>query len=185
MWKYIEKAAVMCIAAAVGAAMTFGAAPTKSANADGTLVWSIPAAQSLLDPMQACGWLTKNTTHMIFDGLVELELGKPEQPWATLRPALAETWSISDDGTVYTFNLRKGVNFHDGTPFNADVAKWNYDRFSNPESPQYSEAGAAFLSFYSRWIKSSRAIDEHTFEVVLTEANYEWLQVGQSSCGQP
>ena len=59
MWKYIEKAAVMCIAAAVGAAMTFGATPTKSANADGTLIWSIPAAQSLLDPMQACGWLTK------------------------------------------------------------------------------------------------------------------------------
>ena len=134
MWKYIEKAAVMCIVAAVGAAMTFGAAPTKSANADGTLVWSIPAAQSLLDPMQACGWLTKNTTHMIFDGLVELELGKPEQPWATLRPALAETWSISDDGTVYTFNLRKGVKFHNGAEFNAQAAIPRLTTLGDPTS---------------------------------------------------
>ena len=186
MLKFLNKTAGIGLAVVAGGALALGALNAKPAKAEGgTLVWSIPAAQSLYDPMQACGWLTKNTTHMIFDGLVELELGKPEQPWSTLRPALAESWTISDDGTVYTFNLRKGVKFHDGTPFNADVAKWNYDRFSNPDAAHYSAAGAAFLSFYSRWIESSRAVDEHTFEVVLNQPNYEWLQIGQSSCGQP
>ena len=125
------------IAVAAGISIALGSYAMKPANAGGTLVWSIPAAMSLMDPPQSCGWLTKNATHMIFDGLVELELGKPEAPWATLKPALAESWTISDDGLVYTFNIRKGVKFHDGTPFDANVAKWNYDRFLTPDAPQY------------------------------------------------
>jgi len=186
MFGRLRKAAAVGVVMAAGACVGLGAMESKPTRAEGgTLVWSIPAAMSLFDPPQSCGWLTKNATHMIFDGLVELELGKPEAGWATLRPALAESWTISEDGRVYTFNLRKGVTFHDGTPFNAEVAKWNYDRFSNPEAPQYSKVGAAYLSFYARWIESTRVVDEHTFEVTLTQPHYEWLQIGQSSCGQP
>ena len=174
-------------ATVAGAALALGALDAKPAKTEsgGTLIWSIPAAMSLFDPPQSCGWLTKNATHMIFDGLVELELGKPEKGWATLRPALAESWTVSEDGMTYTFNLRKGVKFHDGTPFNAEVAKWNYDRFSNPDAPQYNSVANAYLNFYARWIESSRVVDEHTFEIVLTQPHYEWLQIGQSSCGQP
>lgn len=40
-----------------------------------------------------------------------------------LEPALAESWTISDDGKVYTFKLRQGVKFSDGTPFNAEIVK--------------------------------------------------------------
>ena len=186
MLRSLRTVALAGAATVAGAALALGALDTKSAKAEGgTLVWSIPAAMSLMDPPQSCGWLTKNATHMIFDGLVELELGKPEAGWATLRPALAESWTVSEDGRTYTFNLRQGVNFHDGTPFNAEVAKWNYDRFSDPDVPQYSPVGAAFLSFYARWIESTRVVDEHTFEVTLTQPHYEWLQIGQSSCGQP
>ncbi|MDP6818509.1 MAG: ABC transporter substrate-binding protein, partial [Alphaproteobacteria bacterium] len=137
MFKLFLKRAALGAAAVAGLSLAIGAWGTKPANAEGTLVWAQPAAMSLMDPPQSCGWLTKNATHMIFDGLVELELGKPDAPWATLRPALAESWTISDDGLVYTFNLRKGVKFHDGTPFNASVAKWNYDRFLDPEAPQF------------------------------------------------
>ena len=187
MLRSLRTVALAGAATVAGAALVLGALDTKPAKAEGggTLIWSIPAAMSLFDPPQSCGWLTKNATHMIFDGLVELELGKPEKGWATLRPALAESWTVSEDGMTYTFNLRKGVKFHDGTPFNAEVAKWNYDRFSNPDAPQYNSVANAYLNFYARWIASTRVVDEHTFEIVLTQPHYEWLQIGQSSCGQP
>jgi nickel ABC transporter nickel/metallophore binding protein len=44
-------------------------------------------------------------------------------------PALAESWTVSDDGLVWTFKLRQGVTFHDGTPFDATAAKWNLERW--------------------------------------------------------
>lgn len=48
-----------------------------------------------------------------------------------VKPELAESWNVSDDGKVWTFNLRKGVKFHDGTPFNADAAINNMNRLLN------------------------------------------------------
>ncbi len=49
-------------------------------------------------------------------------------------PQLAERWDASPDARVYTFYLRKGVKFHDGTPFNAAAVKANYDRVRNPDN---------------------------------------------------
>ncbi len=49
-------------------------------------------------------------------------------------PQLAERWDASPDARVYTFYLRKGVKFHDGTPFNAAAVKANFDRVRNPEN---------------------------------------------------
>ena len=49
-------------------------------------------------------------------------------------PQLAESWDASPDARVYTFHLRKGVKFHDGTPFNAAAVKANFDRVRNPEN---------------------------------------------------
>ena len=50
-------------------------------------------------------------------------------------PGLAESWTISKDGLRYTFKLRKGVSFHDGTPFNAEAVKDSIERQINPEHP--------------------------------------------------
>ncbi len=170
---------------ALAAGLALGAGTATKAEAGGTLIWAMPAEMGLYDPHVACGWLTKNVTHMIFDGLVELDLTDPKATYAKLRPALAKSWEISDDGTVYTFHLRDDVKFHDGTPFNAEAAKWNYDRFSNDKAPHYNKQANAFLGYYARWIKSTEVVDANTFRVTLTEPNYEWLQSGQSSCGQP
>ena len=49
-------------------------------------------------------------------------------------PLLAESWDISDDGLTYTFHLKQGVKFSDGTPFTADDVKWTLDRNRAPES---------------------------------------------------
>lgn len=66
----------------------------------------------------------------IFDTLVEFDLENYE-----LVPGLATSWSISDDGLVYTFNLRQGVTWHDGTPFtSADVVFTLNEIVANPET---------------------------------------------------
>jgi len=66
----------------------------------------------------------------LFDGLVEFNLETYE-----LEPALAESWEVSEDGTVYTFNLREGVTWHDGEPFTADDVIFTYEQIiTNPEA---------------------------------------------------
>ena len=60
---------------------------------------------------------------MVFESLVVYNAD------GSIGPGLAETWKVSDDGLTWTFNLRQGVTFHDGTPFNADAAKWNLERW--------------------------------------------------------
>ena len=66
---------------------------------------------------------------MMYDGLVMWNL---LDGYRTIIPALATTWSVSDDQAVYTFNLRQGVKFHDGTPFSADDVVATFNRIINP-----------------------------------------------------
>ena len=58
----------------------------------------------------------------IFEGLVQISGD------GAVVPALAESWDISDDGLVYTFDLREGVTFHDGTPFACEIVTFSYER---------------------------------------------------------
>ena len=66
----------------------------------------------------------------LFDGLVEFNLNTYK-----IEPALAESWTISPDGKVYTFKLRQGVKWSDGEPFNADDVLFTYQQLiANPEA---------------------------------------------------
>ncbi len=55
--------------------------------------------------------------------------------------------TITDDGLTYTFNLRDGVKFHDGSPFNAEAVKFNFDRMLDEDNP-YHDTGPFPLSFF-------------------------------------
>ena len=99
----------------------------------------------------------------VYDGLVRYESGTLE-----VEPALAESWEISEDGTVYTFNLRRDVTFHDNTQFNADAVKFNFDRMLNEDHPYY-DTGPFPLSFFFSAIEETEVVDEFTVRFHLNE----------------
>jgi len=85
----------------------------------------------------------------IFDTLVSLD--DKAQP----QPKLALSWTHSDDYKTWTFKLRPGVKFHDGTPFNAEAVKANFDRQKDP-------ANKCRCAFYIAYIHDVQAPDELT-----------------------
>jgi nickel transport system substrate-binding protein len=86
-----------------------------------------------------------------------------------LKPHLAESWDISEDGKEYTFHLRQDVKFSDGTSFNAEIVKKNFDTILNHMDLH------SWLGFLSK-ISSTEVIDEHTFKMTLTEPYYPTIQ---------
>src|SRR5690606_26549870 len=92
----------------------------------------------------------------VYEGLVRFADGTLE-----IEPALATDWTVSDDGLTYTFTLRDDVTFHDGTPFNAEAVKFNFDRMLDEEHPYY-DTGPFPLSFFFADIAETTVVDEFT-----------------------
>src|SRR5579883_3617409 len=130
--------------ALMGATLPLGRGRAQAAEKGGTLVWGMPAETDILDPHATGGWLTYDVTFQIFEGLAKEDLTKGDVNYPALVPALAKSWEISKDGTQYTFKLREGVKFHDGSPFDAEAVKFNFDRFWNEKSPDFFQIGRAF-----------------------------------------
>ncbi len=78
-------------------------------------------------------------------------------------PGLAAQWTISEDGLVYTFNLRQDVKFHDDTPFNAAAVAANLDRITAPETA--SQLASFLLGPYTGY----QLLDDYTIQMLLSE----------------
>ena len=83
-------------------------------------------------------------------------------------PGLATSWAVAADGVTYTFHLRQGVMFHDGTPFDAEAVKFNWDRMLDPK------VGYAARQ-YANLIRSVRVVDKYTIEVVTPQPNADFI----------
>lgn len=137
---------------------------------------SITVGQELdipgFDPLKVGVYDTSGFTAAasIFDTLTTLD-DKGE-----VQPKLALSWSHSDDFKTWTFNLRPGVKFHDGTPFNAQAVKENFDRQKDP-------ANKCRCAFYIASIISVQAVDELTVVYNFSDpaVNFPAVQTIQSS----
>ena len=120
--------------AAAGAAGAAGAlAVPKRARAQtpkkgGTLVYGMEGPSDILDPQATGCWLTYRVTFQMFEGLLAEDLTKADVAIPPVVPKLAESYTTAKDGLSRTFKLRKGVKFHDGTPFNAAAAVFSWER---------------------------------------------------------
>ena len=100
--------------------------PTPSANTialGGTVRVAQASDIQSLDPWTATDDATITVLRQVYEGLVDLEPGG-----LRVIPKLAESWTTSSDGRVWTFRLRQGVRFHDGTPLDAQSVVRNFDR---------------------------------------------------------
>ncbi|UYP06094.1 MULTISPECIES: nickel ABC transporter substrate-binding protein [Priestia] len=100
---------------------------------------------------------------MVYEPLVSYQAG------GKIKPNLARSWEISEDGKVYTFHLREGVKFSDGTDFNAEIVKKNFDTILNNEELH------SWLGFITK-IAQTEVVDKNTFKLTLTEPYYPTIQ---------
>ncbi|HEY3231495.1 MAG TPA: ABC transporter substrate-binding protein, partial [Roseiflexaceae bacterium] len=141
---------------AAGATAAPAAAP--AAGAGNTLTYALGFdLDDTMDPQVTNFDSTIRVTLNICEPLVwEPEPGK-------FVPGLAESWEISPDAKTYTFKLKQGVKFHDGTPFNADAVKFTFDRVIAEET----KAGQSHdqLGPYDH----TEIVDDHTVKVVMKQ----------------
>jgi peptide/nickel transport system substrate-binding protein len=111
----------------------------------------------------AYGWYNYGLRYLVYDTLVE------EAGIGRFVPGLAESWSYSDDGLVWTFKIREGVTFHDGTPCTADEVAWSLNWTIENEIETFS--------FYLVNFQEIVALDPTTLQVTLSEpvGNMEYL----------
>src|SRR2546422_4716204 len=113
------------------AATPVAAAPQRG----GTLRGGLNAAPPNLDPHQSTAAVDRQVFQNLYDKLVDINQN------LEIVPMLATSWQIADGGRTYTFKLRQGVVFHDGTPFNAEAVKFNFERMLGKSfvSPRFNE----------------------------------------------
>lgn len=168
----MKKRSVILLLALIMVLSLFVAACGKPASgkAGGTLVFGRGTDSVSLDPAIVTDGESLRVTKNIFDTLLDYE-----DDSMIVQEALAVKWKISDDGLTYTFNLRKDVKFHDGTPFNAEAVKYNFDRWKDPAN---SPKGVFeyYTSQFGDVIKEVVVVDEHTVEFRLNRTQGPFLQ---------
>lgn len=160
----------LLVAVAVGlAGCTAGAAPgaadAETPRPGGTLRFAVSSDQGCLDPQQVVSTESVYSVRHLVDSLLDQDPSTGE-----LRPWLATDWEVTPDATRYTFTLREGVTFSDGTPLDAAVVKANFDRI--PELGLRAQLPQAYLAGYN-----STTVDSPTrFTVTFDQPNVQFLQ---------
>jgi peptide/nickel transport system substrate-binding protein/oligopeptide transport system substrate-binding protein len=159
-------AATLVAAPALSACRGGDAAPDRRAFVDSRDTYD-PRS---LDPALSTDVPTGRAVSYLFDGLVRFT------PDARVEPALASRWEVSPDGLTYTFHLRPGVTFHDGTPLRASLVAGSFQRALDPAVrggrgwPLYPIRGAReFAEGKATSLAGVRAPDDSTVVVTLTE----------------
>jgi len=157
-FRRIAAAAAFTLAALGGLA-----GPAAAQTPPGVLIVAQIAEPKSLDPHAVTAVNDFRILMNVYDGLVRYKSGT-----LAVEPALATGWTISDDAKVYTFTLRDGVTFHDGTPFDAAAVKFNFDRMLDDKNP-YHDTGPFPLSFFFSAVDKVEAPDPKTVVFHLKE----------------
>jgi peptide/nickel transport system substrate-binding protein len=166
------------------AAKAIPATPTSGPDA-GTFVFAHPEDATKVDPADVTDSESLLATWQMYEGLTRYKPGTTE-----VEPALATAWKVSDDGLTWTFTLRDGVKFHDGTPFNADAVVWNFNRWFDKSNPAHTGDFEYWASMFQgfkgddadkngqpdSFFVSAEAVDPLTVKLTLSRPNAPLLQ---------
>jgi len=157
-----------------------GPAPTA---APVTFVMGMAGDAVRLDPADYDDGQSAARAEQIFETLYEFDGAT-----TNVRPALAESYTVTPDGKEWTFKLRKGVKFHDGTAFNADAVVWNFTRQWDPKHPFHTKEyatleweywhdviGWGFKDEKDALMKDIVKVDDYTVKFVLSEPSGPFL----------
>jgi ABC-type transport system substrate-binding protein len=136
----------------------------QQSKAGGILQVAWEADVTGLDPHLSPGIQAHHVTGNLFNSLVTIDTH------LNYVSDLAESWEILENGKVYVFHLHKGVKFHDGTDFDAEVVRWNYQRIIDPEEK-------AFDAPNYRIVESVEVIDAQTVKFTLKHPSMILLPV--------
>ncbi|HEY7788562.1 MAG TPA: glutathione ABC transporter substrate-binding protein GsiB [Casimicrobiaceae bacterium] len=140
----------MLTAALLAAVVAAPACATKD------VVFAVASTFTTTDPYDANDTLSQAMAKSFYEGLFGFDKDMK------LIPVLAEGYGVSADGLTYTIKLKRGIKFHDGTDFNAEAVKANFDRVTNPDNK---------LKRYGLYsvIAKTEAVDDHTARITLKE----------------
>ena len=127
-------------------------APAGAIKRGGTLTWARGSVPENLD----VAWTENNADVWVVVNILE-PLVRVDATGTKIEPALAESWDVSDDGMVYTFHLRQGVKFHDGSDMTVDDVVFSLERARDNGLWNWSLSNA----------KSIEAVDDSTVQITL------------------
>ena len=138
------------------ATLAFGVLASPLAHASKDVTFAVAIALETLDPYNTNSTLNQAAGKAYYEGLFEFDKD------LKIQKLLATDYEVSADGLVYTIKLRDGIKFHDGTDFNAEAVKVNFDRVANPENR---------LSRYTQFnrVAKTEVVDPHTVRITLKE----------------
>lgn len=156
-----SKAALSILALGLGLGLAAGSVPAIAAKMDATIGMQLEPPN--LDPTGGAAAAIDEVVYAnVFEGLTRFGAD------GSILPALAESWDISEDGLTYTFNLREGVKFHDGTDFDAEDVKFSLDRARADDSTNAQKALFADIA-------EVEVVDPSTVKVTLSKPNGAFL----------
>ncbi|MBY6062253.1 ABC transporter substrate-binding protein [Microbacterium esteraromaticum] len=145
-----------------------------AADPNGELVWAIEGANLAaghMDPQISQLDVSGMVQRQVLDALVFQEADGSFSPW------LATDWTVSEDGTTYTFRLRDDVTFHDGEPFDAAAVKANFDRIIDPDTVSAQAASMLGGDYYA----GTEVLGEYEVAVSFTQPYAPFLQAASTA----
>lgn len=160
---------------ALGALVMAGPAAAK-----GTLVYCSEGSPENFNPQINTTGTSFDAAKPVYNGIVEFERGSTK-----VIPGLAESWTVSEDGKTYTFNLRKGVKFHSNAnfkptrDFNADDILFSFNRMWKADHPYHKVSGGSYDYFgdmdMPKLLKSITKVDDYTVKFELNDAEAPFI----------
>lgn len=180
MKKFLTSTALVAALALPGTVLADGHSDMDpNAKSGGNITITYKDDVATLDPAIGYDWQNWSMIKSLYDGLMDYAPGTTD-----LRPGLAESYEISEDGQTFTFTLREGVKFHNGREMTAEDVKYSLDRVTNPKT---QSPGAGFFASIAGFdaisngetetLEGVKVIDPLTVEITLSRPDATFLHV--------